>query len=285
MCIAWSRLFPQWGPRFSPVLETIGRVKSSAKQIDLSAAWLYQRGMGAQWKQAGRVANATKRGQVIGKLVRELMVAAKLGGADPDLNARLYAAVEAARKASVPRDTIDRAIKKGAGLTDEKITYELVTYEGFAPHKVPVIVECLTDNRNRTAPEIRNLFKAGQLGNPGSVAFFFDHRGVVEAFHPGGASQDIEAAAIEAGAQEVERIEGPEVPEGQTGARFITEMRDLDAVSKALKAAGWIVQASEMRYLAKNFVELAEAQRRDAVEFLEGIDDHDDVHRVYAGLK
>src|SRR5438105_4533436 len=119
--------------------------------------------MGAQWKQAGRVANATKRGQVIGKLVREIMVAAKLGGPDPDLNARLYAALEAARKASVPRDTIERAVKKGAGQTGEKVNYDLITYEGFAPHKVPVIVECLTDNRNRTAPEIRHLFRADFL--------------------------------------------------------------------------------------------------------------------------
>src|SRR5437667_11548807 len=135
--------------------------------------------MGAQWKQAGRVANATKRGQVIGKLVREIMVAAKLGGSDPDLNARLYAALEAARKASVPRDTIERAVKKGSGQTDEKVTFELVTYEGFAPHKVPVIVGCRTDNRNRTAPEIRHLFRTGALGYPGSVGLFSELRGVV----------------------------------------------------------------------------------------------------------
>src|SRR5436305_13845712 len=121
--------------------------------------------MGAQWKQAGRVANATKRGQVIGKLVREIMVAAKLGGSDPDLNARLYAALEAARKASVPRDTIERAVRKGAGQTGEKVIYELVTYEGFAPHKVPVVVECLTDNRNRTAPEIRTISRPVPWGS------------------------------------------------------------------------------------------------------------------------
>src|SRR6266511_6234839 len=137
--------------------------------------------MGAQWKQAGRVANATKRGQAIGKVVREITVAATLGGPDADLDARLAAAVEAARKASVPRDTIERAIKKGSGQTDEKVNYELVAYEGFAPHKVPVIVECLTDNRNRTAPEIRHLFRTGSLGAPGSVGFFFDYQGVVEA--------------------------------------------------------------------------------------------------------
>ena len=131
--------------------------------------------MGAQWKQVGREANAQKKGQMVVKLVREITVAAKLGGADPELNARLAAAVEKAKKASVYRDTIERAIKKGAGLTDEVVNYETVVYEGFAPHKVPVVVECLTDNRNRTAPEIRNLFKAGSLGQPGSVAFFFLH--------------------------------------------------------------------------------------------------------------
>src|SRR6478609_7851972 len=167
--------------------------------------------MGAQWKQAGREANAQKRGQIVVKLVREIMVAAKFGGPDPDLNARLAAAVEKARKSSVTRDTIERAIKKGAGLTDDKITYELVTYEGFAPHKVPVIVECLTDNRNRAAPEIRNLFKAGSLGQPGSVAFFFNHVGVVEATHTD-ASRDAEGDAIEAGAQEIEALEADEVP-------------------------------------------------------------------------
>src|SRR5437763_12553042 len=175
--------------------------------------------MGAQWKQAGREANAQKKGQMTAKLVREIMVAAKLGGADPDSNARLAAAVEKARKASVPRDTIERAIKKGSGQTGEKVNYELVTYEGFAPHKVPVIVECLTDNRNRTAPEIRHLFRAGSLGAPGSVGFFFDHMGVVEATHAD-RSRDAESDAIEAGVQNIEPLEAEEVPEGQPGARF-----------------------------------------------------------------
>src|SRR6185436_10187490 len=116
------------------------------------------------------------------------------------------AALEKARKASVTRDTIDRAIKKGSGQTDEKIEFETVVYEGFAPHKVPVIVECLTDNRNRTAPDIRNLFKTGSLGQPGSVAFFFDHLGVVEATHPD-KTRDPEGDAIEAGAQNVEPLD------------------------------------------------------------------------------
>ena len=240
--------------------------------------------MGAQWKQAGREASAQKKGQVTVKLVREIMVAAKLGGPDPDLNPRLAAAVEKAKKASVYRDTIERAIKKGSGQTDEKVNIETVVYEGFAPHKVPVVVECLTDNRNRTAPEIRNLFKAGSLGQPGSVAFFFNHVGVVEATH-GDANRDAEGDAIEAGAQEFEALEAEEVPEGQKGARFITEIKDLDAVSKALKAVGWNVIAAEIRYTAKNFTEVNPAARKEVEAFLNALDDHDDVHRVYAALK
>jgi YebC/PmpR family DNA-binding regulatory protein len=240
--------------------------------------------MGAQWKQAGREANAQKKGQMTAKLVRELMVAAKLGGPDPDLNPRLAAAVEKARKASVYRDTIERAIKKGSGQTDEKITFELITFEGFAPHKVPVVVECLTDNRNRTAPEVRNLFKAGALGQPGSVGFFFNHLGVVEATHSD-LKRDPETDAIEAGAQEVEALEPEEVPAGQQGARFLTEMKDLDAVSKALKAAGWNIVSAEMRYLAKTFPDLSETARKEVTDFLNALDDHDDVHRVYAAMK
>ena len=240
--------------------------------------------MGAQWKQAGREANAQKRGQMVVKLVREIMVAAKLGGADPDLNARLAAAVEKARKGSVTRDTIERAIKKGAGLTDEKVVYELVTYEGFAPHKVPVVVECLTDNRNRTAPAIRNLFKTGSLGAPGSVAFFFNHVGVIEATHSE-AGRDAESDAIEAGAQEVEALEEEEKAPGQAGARFVTEKRDLDAVSKALKAAGWMILASEVRYVPKNYPELSDHDRKHVAGFLNELDDQEDVHRVYAAMK
>src|SRR5262245_60545645 len=240
--------------------------------------------MGAQWKQAGREANAQKKGQMVAKLVRELMVAAKLGGPDPDLNPRLAAAVEKARKASVYRDTIERAIKKGSGQTDEKINFELITFEGFAPHKVPVVVECLTDNRNRTAPEVRHLFRAGSLGQPGSVGFFFNHFGVVEATHAD-AARDPEADAIEAGAQEIEPLEPEEIPASQKGARFLTEIKDLDAVSKALKALGWNIISSEIRYLAKNFPELRDAARKEVTDFLNALDDHDDVHRVYAAMK
>jgi transcriptional/translational regulatory protein YebC/TACO1 len=124
--------------------------------------------MGAQWKHAGRQASAAAKGRVFSKLAKEIAIAAR-GGADPGMNARLRVAVEAAKKASMPRDTLERAIKKGAGLLDEQVTYEAVTYEGFGPHRVPVMVECLTDNKNRTTTSIRVLFRKGQLGTTGTV--------------------------------------------------------------------------------------------------------------------
>jgi YebC/PmpR family DNA-binding regulatory protein len=240
--------------------------------------------MGAQWKQKGREAYALKRGQIVGKLAKEIVVAAKMGGADPDTNPRLAAALEAARKQSVTRDTIDRALKRGSGQSDDAANYETVTYEGFAPHKVPVIVECLTDNRNRTAPEIRVLFKEGQMGGPGSVAWMFDHVGIVEAHHAD-ATIDLETAAIEAGAQNVEPAEIEDLPAGHIGARFIADRADLIGVSQNLKQAGWIVTTSEMGYVAKNYVDVPEAQRADVIAFLTKLDEHDDVHRVYAAMK
>lgn len=240
--------------------------------------------MGAQWKHAGRIENSSKRGALISKLVKEIMVAAKGGDPNPDNNARLRAAVEAARKASVPRDNIERAIKKGAGLLDGQIQYETVTYEGFGPHKVPIVVECLTDNKNRTAADIRLLFRKGTLGSIGSISWMFDRLGVVEATHTS-KDQDIEGVAIEAGAQSVEPLEAFEIPEGHIGARFLCDPTDLDAVSKYLVQNAWSVTTSEMSYIAKNLVELLEDQKKEVSEFLIAIDEHDDVHRVYAALR
>src|SRR5436190_1888058 len=131
--------------------------------------------MGRQWLQAKREVAGLKKGQMVGKLVKEIMVASKLGGPEPDGNPRLFAAVEKARRQSVTRDVIERAIKKGAGIGAEKLVLEHVVFEGYAPHKVPVIVEVMTDNNNRTAPEVRGLFKKGQLGQPGSNKFLFEH--------------------------------------------------------------------------------------------------------------
>lgn len=244
-------------------------------------------GMGRQWLHAKRAVASLKKGRATVKLVREISVAAKMGGADPDLNARLAAAVEKARKESVARDVIDRAIKKGAGLGDEKLVMEHVVFEGYAPHKVPVIVEVLTDNVNRTAPEIRVLFKKGQLGTTGSNKFLFEHIGLVEAHHPD-AGIDRETAAIEAGANEVEtltREQNDDIPEGAAGARFVCDRTAIATVSKWLSQNGWTVITSEPGYMPKSYPALTEAQQGEVGEFLQELEDHDDIHRVWAAVK
>ncbi len=231
--------------------------------------------MGRQWLQKKREINANKRAKINSKLVREITMAARKGSPDPSLNASLAVAVEAARKQSVSNDTIARAIKKGSGQGGDTASFELVTFEGMSPRSVPVIVECLTDNQNRTAPDMRALFKNGRFGV--KVLFLFHHLGIVEATH-GSSGLDLEAVAIEAGAQDVEPLEGPE--EG-SGGRFFTEPTDLDAVTSALRAAGWSVTTSEMGYRPKEKAQLTEEQRLALETFLEPIDDHDDCHRIY----
>ena len=243
--------------------------------------------MGRQWLHAKREVANLKKGQVVGKLVREIMVAAKAGGPDPAGNARLFAAVEKARKASVTRDVIDRAINKGAGIGSDKLTLEHMVFEGYAPHKVPVIVEVFSDNANRTAPEMRQLFKKGQLGTAGSNKFLFDNVGIVEAHHPD-AGVDIEAAAIEAGANDFVALsegENEDIPAGFTGARFLTERTSTAAASTWLSSNGWTVVTSELGFIAKQFPTLTDEQRAEAGEFLQALEDHDDVHRVWAALK
>ena len=209
--------------------------------------------MGRRWLHAKREVANLKKGQVVGKLVKEIMVAAKTGGADVEGNARLFAAVEKARKASVTRDVIERAIKKGAGIGDEKLTLEHVVFEGYAPHKVPVIVEVMTDNHNRSAGDLRVLFKKGQLGGAGSNKFLFDHVGLVEAHHPD-ANTDREGAAIEAGANEVETLtadQNDDIPEGACGARFICERTAVHTVAEWLKQNGWTVVTTDGKLSAQ----------------------------------
>jgi YebC/PmpR family DNA-binding regulatory protein len=243
--------------------------------------------MGRQWLHAKRAIVNLKKGQVVGKLVKEITVAAKLGGPDQEANARLHAAIEKAKKASVTRDVIERAVKKGAGIGDDKIVLEHITYEGYAPHKVAIIVEVMTDNHNRTAGEIRLLFKRGQLGGGGSNKFLFDHVGIVEAHHPD-AKTDREAAAIEAGANDFEPLtaeQNDDIPEGHLGARFLTERAAVHSVATWLKQNGWSVVTAELGYIAKMFPTLDETQRADVGEFLQALEDHDDVQRVWAAVK
>ena len=243
--------------------------------------------MGRQWLHAKRLVAGLKKGRSTGKLVREISVAAKMGGADPAMNARLFTAVEKAKKDSVTKDAIQRAINKGAGIGDEKLVMEHIVFEGYAPHKVPLIVEVYTDNVNRTAPEVRVLFKKGQLGTGGSNKFLFDHVGLVEAHHPN-ANTDREAAAIEAGANDFESLtheQNDDIPAEAAGARFICERTAVHAVSSWLSKNGWTVVTSELGYVPKQFPELTDTQRGEVGEFLQTLDDHDDVHRVWAAVK
>ena len=235
--------------------------------------------MGAQWKAKHKDLAANAKGKLFGKLVKDIMIAAR-SGADPAANARLRLVVEQARKVSMPKDTLDRAIKKGAGLTGEAVHYEHVIYEGFAPHQVPVMVECLTDNVNRTAPEMRVLFRKGQLGTSGSVSWDFDHVGIIEA-EAASKDADAEVAAIEAGAQDFE----PADDEGV--CVFLTDPTDLDLVSRALPAQGFTVLSAKLGYRPRNPVDPTSlsAEALEEVEaFLAAIDDNDDVQNIFAGL-
>ena len=235
--------------------------------------------MGAQWKAKGKDLAANAKGRVFGKLAKNIMIAAR-SGADPASNARLRLVVEQARKVSMPKETLDRAIKKGAGLTGETVHFEHVIYEGFAPHRVPLMVECLTDNLNRTASEVRVLFRKGQLGTSGSVAWDFDHVGMIEAERLA-AGADAELAAIEAGAQDFE-------PGEEDGTMmFLTDPADLDLVSRALLAHGFKVLSAKLGYKAKNPVDPASLSTRDLEEveaFLAAIDANDDVQTIFVGL-
>ncbi len=234
--------------------------------------------MGAQWKAKHKDLAANIKGRVFGKLAKEIMIAAR-NGADPSANARLRLVVEQARKASMPKDTLERAIKKGAGLTGEAVHFDHVIYEGFAPHRVPVMVECLTDNVNRTASEMRVLFRKGQQGTSGSVSWDFDHVGMIEA-EATTAGADPEMAAIEAGAQDLEV--------GEDGVTlFWTDPTDLDTVSRALPAQGFTVLSAKLGYKPKNPVDPASlsAEALEEVEtFLAAMDANDDVQNVFAGL-
>ncbi len=235
--------------------------------------------MGAQWKAKHKDLAANARGRLFGKLAKDIMIAAR-HGADPGANSRLRLVVEQARKVSMPKETLERAIKKGAGLTGEAVHFEYALYEGYAPHRVPVMVECLTDNVNRAASEMRVLFRKGQLGTSGSVSWDFDHLGMIEA-EPTQAGADAEMAAIEAGAQDLEA--------GDDGATiFLTDPSDLDLVSRALPSRGFQVLSAKLGYKPKNPVAAASlsAEQLDEVEsFLAALDANEDVQNVFAGLQ
>lgn len=234
--------------------------------------------MGRGWVHGVRLASGAKKGKVFTKIAKEITVAVKLGGGDPDSNSRLRTALRDAQKNSMPKDTVDRAIKRGLGTSDEADLEEM-TYEGYAPHGVAFLVECLTDNRNRTVQDLRAIVvrKGGNLGEPGSVMWMFDKLASIVATKDKATLDSAEEAAINAGANEVEDL-------GDGQWHFWADMTEMDAVGKSLVAQGWELHKAELSYKPKNPMELSAEQETDVQAFLEGVDDHDDVKRVFLGL-
>jgi YebC/PmpR family DNA-binding regulatory protein len=233
--------------------------------------------MGRGWVNAIREVNAAKKGKIFTKIAREITVSVKLGGVDPEGNPRLRMALKDARENSMPRDTIERAIKRATGEGNEA-TYEENIYEGYGPHGVAMLVETLTDNKNRTVQDLRAIFVrgGGNLGEPGSVMWMFDKVGstIAKAEKPG---LDPEEAAINAGADEVIPLE-----EGQF--QFISAASDVDAVQHSLSEQGWKVLKYEISYKSKTPSELTSEQEADLRTLMDRIDDHDDVKKIHLSV-
>jgi len=220
-----------------------------------------------------------KRGKLFSKLSRAIMVAAKEGGADPATNLALQNAVEKARSYSMPKDNIERAIAKGAGEGTDGASFETVVYEGYGPEGVAVIVEALTDNRNRTASEVRHMFSkhGGNLGATGAVAWQFERRGVVLVAADGVDEDELVLAAADAGAEDVER-------DGET---FVVSSSpdELTGVRQALETAGYTLESVGLSMVPKTTVAIGdESTAKQVVRLVEGLEDNDDVQDVYANF-
>ncbi len=219
------------------------------------------------------------RGKLFAKLIRQVEVAAREGGGDMSANATLRTMVDKARDASVPLDTIERAIKRGTGEL-EGVHYEQVTYEGYAPNGVAVIAECLTDNRNRTTSEVKNIFtrNGGSLAEPGAVAWQFHRKGMIIVDKTSGVDEDeLMMAALEAGAEDV-------TDQGDT-FEITTAPTDFTAVRDALAEAGINLASADLTMVATTAVPLTtEADARKVLRVLDALEDHDDVQNVYANF-
>ena len=218
-----------------------------------------------------------RRGKLFSKLSRAITVAAREGGTDPNMNISLANAVEKAKAESMPKDNIERAIQRGGGGADGT-SYEAIMYEGYGPAGVAIIVEVLTDNKNRSAADIRNIFSkhGGQLAQPGAVAWVFERKGSIVVDGTRFGEDDIMAAAIDAGADDVE----------QDGEEFqvLTQPADLGAVRDALVAAGIEFEQAELTMVPKNTVKLEENDARKTMRIVDALEDSDDVQEVYANF-
>ncbi len=220
-----------------------------------------------------------KRGKLFSKLSRAIIVAAREGGPDPAGNLALQNAIEKARSYSMPKDNIERAIAKGSGADSEGSGYDTVVYEGYGPEGVAVLVETLTDNRNRTASEVRHLFTkhGGNLGTTGAVAWQFERRGIVFVPADGVDEEELLLVAADAGADDVE----------QDGSSFVVSSapETLTAVREAIEAAGMTVDSAELSMVAKTTVAIEDERiARQVMKLVDGLEESDDVQDVYANF-
>jgi YebC/PmpR family DNA-binding regulatory protein len=223
-------------------------------------------------------ANDAKRGALFTKVAREISVAARQGGGDPDANYRLRLAIEKARSVNMPADNIKRTIDKATGGGDGE-QFEEIVYEGYGPGGVAVLVEAATDNRNRTAAEVRSIFTktGGQLAGSGAVAWQFEPRGLITVPRDGVDPDEVALTAIDAGAEDVDT-------DGDDAVEIYTDPGTLESVRKALEGAGVSVESAESAMIAKNTVELDSAKARQALRLVELLEDLDDVQRVTANF-
>jgi YebC/PmpR family DNA-binding regulatory protein len=233
----------------------------------------------SKWSQIKRQkgANDVKRGAIFTKMGREIAVAARAGGGDPDGNFRLRLAIEKARSVNMPADTIKRAIERATG-GGEADQFEEIVYEGYGPGGVAVLVEAQTDNRNRTAAEVRSIFTkaGGQLAGSGAVAWQFEPRGVITVPKVGIDPDDVALMAIDAGAEDVDTDVEP--------MEIYTAAGDLEHVRRELERAGVAMESAESAMIAKQTVELDAAKARQALRLVESLEDIEDVQRVTANF-
>jgi len=218
-----------------------------------------------------------KRGKIFTKLIKEITVAARMGGGDPDGNPRLRAAIAAAKAENMPKENIERGIKKGTGEL-EGVAYEEVSYEGYGPGGVAVLIDCLTDNRNRTVADIKHLFErhGGNLGEPGCVAYMFEQKGVISFEKDKVDEEALFNLALEAGADDVN--------EEETEYEVITAPSSFEAVKKAIDEAGLPYTYAEVTRIPKSTVKVEGKKAQQMLTLMQGLEDHDDVSHVYANF-
>ncbi|MBI4395299.1 MAG: YebC/PmpR family DNA-binding transcriptional regulator, partial [Candidatus Omnitrophica bacterium] len=216
-----------------------------------------------------------KRGKIFTKLIREITVAAKAGGGDPNTNPRLRLAISTAKSSNMPADNIERAIKKGTGAL-EGVSYEEVVYEGYGPEGVAIYVQCLTDNKNRTASEIRNIFskKSGNMAGAGSVSWLFEKKGLIVVDQNKATEDQLMELVLNAGAEDLSKA----------GDKFeiITTVNDFEVVKKALEDAKVPYESADLQMIPKNLVPVSPSNARQVLALIEALEDHDDVQHVYA---